>query len=120
MNCYYHPSTPALGVCKHCGRGLCADCLAEVEDALACKNRHETQVRDALALAARNLLQARRVGLNYRRNAIFYALSGALFTGFGLYQLRWAGTQALFLLLIGLFLLYAAVANFLESRKFRA
>ena len=119
MNCYYHPSQPALGVCRHCGRGLCAACIAEVEDALACKGRHETQVGEMAALAARNLLQAKRVGVNYRRNAVFYFLSGALFTGFGLYQLRWAGTQALFLLLIGLFLLYAAVANYLESRKFR-
>jgi hypothetical protein len=118
MNCYYHPSRPALGVCKYCGRGLCAECLAEAGDCLACKGRHEEQVLAAEGLAARNLLQARRVGLNYRRNAVFYFLSGALFTGFGLYQLRWAGTQALFLLLIGLFLLYAAVANYLESRKF--
>ena len=118
MNCFYHPTTPALGTCVHCGRGLCADCLAEVEEALACKGRHETQVRDAQALASRNLLQARRVGVNYRRNAVFYFLSGALFTGFGIYQLRWTGLQALFLLLIGLFLLYAAAANYLESRKF--
>lgn len=120
MNCYYHPSQTALGQCKHCGRGLCAGCIAEVEGCLACKGRHEEQVLAAEKLAVRNQLQARRVGLNYRRNAIFYALSGALFTGFGLYQLRWAGLQALFLLLIGLFLLYAAVANYLESRKFRA
>ena len=119
MNCFYHPTIPALGTCKHCGRGLCADCLAEVGEVLASKDRHEEQVRDAEGLVARNLLQARRVGVNYRRNAIFYFLSGALFTGFGLYQLRWAGLQALFLLLIGLFLLYAALANYLESRKFK-
>lgn len=118
MNCFYHPDTPALGACRYCGRGLCAECLAETDDALACKGRHEGRVRDAAYLAARSLLQARRVGANYLRNAVFYALSGALFTGFGLYQLRWAGLQALFLLLIGLFLLYAAAANYLESRKF--
>jgi hypothetical protein len=120
MNCYYHPTRPALGLCKHCQRGLCAECLAEVGEVLACKGRHEEQVQAVEQLVARNLLQSRRVGLNYRRNAIFYFLSGALFSGFGLYQLRFAGLQALFLLLIGLFLLYAAAANYLESRKFRS
>lgn len=107
-----------MGICKHCQRGLCADCVAEVDDSLACKDRHEEQVRALEALTARNLLQAGRVGSVYRRNALFYFLSGALFAGFGLYQIRFAGLQAIFLLLIGLFLLYAAVANFLESRKY--
>jgi hypothetical protein len=118
MNCYYHPGVPALGTCKHCQRGLCTECIAEVGGVLACKDRHEEQVAAVEQLVARNLLQGKRVGLNYRRNAIFYFLSGALFSGFGLYQLPFAGLQALFLLLIGVFLLYAALANFLESRKF--
>ena len=119
MNCYYHPTQPALGLCKHCQRGLCINCITEVDDSLACKDRHEELVRDLDVLTQRNLLQAKRVGSVYRRNAIFYFLSGALFTGFGFYQLRFAGLQALFLLFIGLFLLYAAVANYLESRKYK-
>jgi hypothetical protein len=119
MNCYYHPNQPAVGICKHCQRGLCTDCIAEVDDNLACKNRHEGQVRDVNKMTERNLLQTKRIGSNYRRNAIFYFLSGALFAGFGLYQYRFAGLQALFLIFIGLFLLYAAVANFLESRKYK-
>jgi len=118
VNCFYHPDQPALGTCKHCHRGVCADCLAIVDDSLACKDRHEEQVAGLNLLAARNLLQANRIGTNYRRNAVFYFLSGALFAGFGLYQYRFAGLQALFLIFIGLFLLYAAVANFLESRKY--
>ena len=118
MNCYYHPGQPAAGICKHCQRGLCTDCITEVGDILACKDRHEEQVRALNALTTRNLLQAGRVGSNYLRNAIFYLLSGVLFAGFGLYQYRFAGLQAIFLILIGLFLLYAAIANFLESRKY--
>jgi len=119
MNCYYHPDQPAVGICKHCQRGVCIACGADADGSLACKDRHEEQVRDANMMADRDLLQARRVGSNYRRNAVFYFLSGALFAGFGLYQYRFAGLQALFLIFIGIFLLYAAIANFLESRKFR-
>ena len=118
MNCYCHPNQPAVGICKHCQRGLCMDCAAEVDDSLACKDRHEEQVGEINQLLERNLLQAKRVGSSYRRNAVFYFLSGTLFAGFGLYQLRFAGLQALFLLFIGLFLLYAAIANFLEGRKY--
>ncbi len=67
----------------------------------------------------RSLLQAQRMGPGYLRNAVFYFLVGALFGAFGLMQFRFLGIQAVFFMLIGLFLLYAAAANYWESRKYR-
>jgi hypothetical protein len=119
MNCYYHPDRPAVGTCKHCQRGLCAEDAALVDDSLACKGRHEEQVRDINQLMQRNILQAKRVGSVYNRNAIFYFLVGAAFTAFGFYQVRWTGLQGLFLLVVGLFLLFSAGLNFFEGRKYK-
>ncbi len=93
--------------------------MAIVDDTLACKDRHEEQVRGMNLLAVRSLVQARRVGAGYVRNAVFYGLVGALFAAFGAVQLRFLGLQAVFFMLIGLFLLYAAFANLLEARKYR-
>jgi hypothetical protein len=118
MVCYYHPDKPAVGLCKYCQRGLCSDCAALVDDSLACKNRHETQVRALEQMTERNILQAQRIGSVYLRNAIFYGLVGVLFAGFGILQLRFLGFQAVFFLMIGIFLLYAAGANYFESRKY--
>jgi len=70
-------------------------------------------------LMQRNILQSKRVGSDYVRNTIFYGIVGILFTGFGISQLRWLGLQAVIYLLIGLALVYASVANYLESRKYR-
>lgn len=67
----------------------------------------------------KNILQSKRVGSDYLRNTIFYGFVGTLFTGFGLSQLRWLGLQAVVYVMIGLALLYAAVANYLESRKYK-
>jgi hypothetical protein len=117
--CYYHPDKPAVGLCKYCQRGLCADCAATAGDSLACKGLHEEQVRAVELLMQRNILQSKRVRSDYVRNTVFYGIVGILFTGFGLSQLRWLGLQAVIYLLIGLALLYASVANFLESRKYR-
>src|SRR5262245_51652117 len=44
MNCFYHRSSPAVGICKNCQRGLCSECAVEVPDGLACKERCERQV----------------------------------------------------------------------------
>jgi sulfite exporter TauE/SafE len=84
---------------------------------LACKNRHEDEVHKLEQLAARNLFQSKRVSSSYMRNAIFYGLVGALFAGFGVIQYRFLGLQAVFFMMIGLFLLYAASANYFEGRK---
>ena len=119
MVCYYHPERSALGLCKYCQRGLCSDCAAQAGDSLACKGLHEEQVRALEALMHKNILQSKRVGSDYLRNTIFYGLVGTLFTAFGFSQLRWLGTQALIYLLIGLALLYASIANYLESRKYK-
>ena len=86
---------------------------------MACKGLHEEQVRAMEALMQRNILQSNRVGSDYTRNTIFYGIVGVLFTGFGISQLRWLGLQAVVYLMIGLALLWAAIANYLESRKYK-
>ncbi len=117
MNCFHHPETPAMGLCKHCQRGLCAECAALVDDVLACKHRHEDEVHRLEQLTARSLFQSKRVAAGYMRNAIFYGLVGAVFAGFGVWQFRWLGLQAAMFIMIGVFLLYAAAANYAEARK---
>lgn len=104
-------------MCVHCQRGLCVECAAVIEDVLACRHRHEAQVQDAVQGRLLSLLQARRASSGYWRNAVFYGLAGLAFSGFGILEYRFLGWQAILLFLVGVFLIYAAVANFLESRK---
>lgn len=108
-----------MGLCKYCQRGLCSDCAAPAGDSLACRNLHEEQVRMMEELMKRNILQSKRVGSDYMRNTIFYGIVGMLFSVFGFSQLKWMGLQAVIYLMIGLALLYAAIANYLESRKYK-
>lgn len=95
------------------------DCAAHAGDSLACKGLHEQQVRAMEALLQKNILQSKRIGSDYVRNTIFYGAVGLLFSGFGISQLRWLGLQAVVYLMIGLALLWAALANYLESRKYK-
>jgi asparagine N-glycosylation enzyme membrane subunit Stt3 len=117
--CFYHPDKPAIGLCKHCQRGLCSDCAALVDDVLACKGRHEEGVRALEDMTKQNILKSRRTRSDYLRNAIFYGVVGTLFTVFGVSQIQWLGWQGIVYAVIGLALLYAALANYLESRKYK-
>jgi len=119
MNCFYHRDKPAVGLCKHCQRGLCLDCAAIVDDVIACKDRHEEEVMALEEMTEQNILKSKRTRSDYLRNTIFYGTVGLLFTAFGVSQLRWLGLQAVVYAFIGVALLYAALANYLESRKYK-
>jgi hypothetical protein len=55
LKCFYHPSADAIGLCKHCQRGLCSACGAERDGGLACRDRHEKEVDQVTALIRRNV-----------------------------------------------------------------
>ena len=44
MNCFRHHEQFAVGVCKSCMKGLCTECMVEVDNSLACKNSCEAAV----------------------------------------------------------------------------
>lgn len=44
MNCFNHREEPAIGICKSCGKALCANCLSELPNGIACKNSCEVRV----------------------------------------------------------------------------
>ena len=119
MVCFYHPDQPAIGICRHCQRGLCSECAALVDDVLACKGRHEEQVRALEEMTKQSILKSKRTRSDYLRNTTFYGVVGLLFTAFGVSQIQWLGLQGVVYAVIGLALLYAALANYLESRKYK-
>jgi len=90
-----------------------------VNDSLACKDRHEEQVHALEEMTRQNILKSRRTRSDYLRNTTFYGIVGLLFTAFGASQLRWLGLQAVVYAVIGLALIWAALANYLESRKYK-
>ena len=69
-------------------------------------------------LLQKNILQSKRVGSDYMRNTIFYGTVGLLFAAFGASQINWLGLQAVVYLVIGLALLWAAIAKDLGSRRY--
>ena len=118
MQCFRHPERAAVGICKHCQRGLCPDCVALVDDILACRDVHEKDVAALTRKLKTETLQADRARSVYIRNGVFYGLVGVVFAALGTIQLRFLGLQGVFLIAVGALLLYAAAANLLEARRF--
>ncbi len=116
MNCFTHPQA-AVGICKHCGRGLCHDCVVEVELSLACKSRCEAHVAALNELTQRaNAAFAKTAGA-YTKTAVFMGLSGLLFTGVGVMTFKTSGIIGVAL---GLLFLLCSTFYFHSAKRYRS
>jgi len=83
MNCYYHSEKTAVGICKSCGRGLCVDCAADIQDGLACKGRCEERAQKINSIINNNSRVLAVSNTQLRRNMIFMVVTGLLFAILG-------------------------------------
>jgi hypothetical protein len=91
MKCFYHQDRDAVGSCKSCGKGLCAECAIDLGKGLACRDRCEEEVEAVIALVAENirmlgkspaLLQTSR--RSYLWTGAYSIVIGAVFLAWGL------------------------------------
>lgn len=87
MRCFNHGVRPAVGICKACGRGLCASCAADLGRALACRGRCEeealriVQLVDASSENTRTYEAAQRSAQQSQKAVcVLAAVMGALIT----------------------------------------
>ena len=85
MKCFNHLNDDAVGLCKHCRKGLCPECATDLDHGLACKNRHEEAVNslDGLHRGAIQYLYSTPKKSNVVDAymwPIFYIFMGAVFT----------------------------------------
>jgi hypothetical protein len=89
MKCFVHQSADAVGICRNCSRGVCAECAADRASGIACKNRCETAVDGMDALVKRNVAVGSKVSaVHWVQFAAFawlslYAAAMAVFSAFG-------------------------------------
>jgi hypothetical protein len=97
MRCFLHAGADAVGICKSCQRGLCADCAVEVGTTLACRGRCEADVSDINRMTAWSVKMVdstangltsvadglTSVGRTVKAASIFNLVTGAAFAAWG-------------------------------------
>lgn len=83
MKCFNHETREAVGLCKHCSKGLCRDCYSDLGHGLACKNTHEREVENINSLIENNKRAYEAHPRNKFLMPIFYLFMGTSFMIFG-------------------------------------
>lgn len=123
MRCFYHQDKDAVGSCKSCGKGLCAECAADLGKGLACRGHCEADVQAVISLIDRNiqlqptttrLIQAG--GSARMAGSLFFLASGAVFLIYGLTSER----EMTFVTILGVCFLAYGLFVLLWSRRIAA
>ena len=114
MHCFNHQDRHAIGSCKACHKGLCADCVTDMGHGLACKGTHEDMVETYHSIVSRSA----RIYQTYPRGSLiapaFYLAMGLLFIGYAV--MSGDGPRS-FLFLMGCGFIVFAVVFYRFNRK---
>ena len=119
MYCYQHQEHHAIGLCKHCAKAVCTDCVKDTGHGIACSDSCVSEV-DALHqinLRARQLYSIGKKSRLPTTAILFYAFFGLLFTGFGVYPLVYDRDIDWFLVSMGGGFLVFGMLSYVRNRK---
>lgn len=116
MKCFNHPQNDAVGSCKHCLRGVCAQCAKDSGVGLACSEACESQIKSVHALVERNKKLTAFAPKPYFRSALMLTMMAAVFIGFGIFSQ--SHFLSVYFIVFGLVVLCGAAFSLLNSRKF--
>lgn len=115
MRCFRHAQSEAVGTCKQCFKGVCADCAIDTGIGLACSPACQEEIKSIKALVDRNKQAFPIAAKAHIRNGVLLLLFSVAFFAFG-----WGEQGSLFIFLasFGAIMVVGAVFSFLLARKY--
>lgn len=79
MNCFNHNELSAVGICKHCNKGICQNCLSDTRDGIACKGHCTEEVMAINKLIEHNKKVVKGTSRNFTSSGILFIVMGSIF-----------------------------------------
>lgn len=115
MKCFKHPQNDAVGSCKYCFRGVCAQCARDSGVGIACSEACEAEIKSVHALVERNKKLSVFAPKTHSRQAVLLAMMAVVFIGFGMFsEFRFLSA---YFIVFGIVLLFGAAFSFFNSRR---
>lgn len=118
MKCFYHHDNESSGICKNCNKGICVECITELDNGIACKNRCEDEVLAVNQIIDRGKTSYRKTGSAFSQNSLLYFLMGVSFIVFGIFAVPRNASFYWFSIVFGGVCIIGAILNFITSQRF--
>ncbi|HEY1190465.1 MAG TPA: hypothetical protein VGE74_22725 [Gemmata sp.] len=84
MQCFAHRGSAAVGLCKSCGKGVCADCASDTGVGLACRDdKCGERVLLLDRMVTNNARVMRTANSQTRSSGLLLLVMGLVFAGLG-------------------------------------
>lgn len=113
MKCYNHQNIDALAICKNCNKGLCKDCLTEIDDGIACTGHCAEKVTKINELIEGNINSKNSAVGPYMRNGYLYLLMGLVFVAYG----TLINSNMEFIAIMGVLFLVGSIFSFINAKN---
>lgn len=110
MRCYNHSEREAVGTCKACSKGLCAECAVDLGHGLSCRGAHEATVESYRVMLERNTKALDAAPVNAVIGPLFFIALGFLMAVYG--YISYQGTRSFAFIIGCAFALFGAIAFF--------
>lgn len=84
MQCFSHQQNAAIGICAHCGKGICAECVTDTGTGLACSPGCETQIEFKRSISELQKRAVKSSTSSWSPNMLLYSVLGVLFVVLGI------------------------------------
>ncbi len=115
MKCFNHNENEAVAICKSCSKGLCKECLTEINQSIACTSTCIESVKQLDFLITKSMKSYKTTSFAYYKNAFLYGCFGIVFL---LYGLVTNGSSS-FLTILGAVFLMGAMFSLWTAYKFK-
>jgi hypothetical protein len=99
MNCFNHRTSPAIGICKSCGKGVCQGCAVDTGNGLACRDSCESRVRLLTRMVDNNAKVMKTANAQTRSAGIYGLITGLVFLAMG--GLAYTANEMTLVILLG-------------------
>jgi hypothetical protein len=106
MRCFNHLDIEAVGVCKHCSRGICKECVKDSGQGIACSLPCLSEIRSAYAVTTRNRKLRWMNTKSRNRMPIWFLVIGGISIAVGIWTREKAPPLILDLTVLGVILVF--------------
>lgn len=115
MKCFTHPSSDAVGTCKYCCKGVCAECAKDSDYGVVCSERCEAEVKSLKAMVERNRKMVPIAAKTHLRSAVMLFAMALVFIGYGVVVGQ--GYFQIYMIAFGLIMLLGGGFAVFNSRR---
>lgn len=88
MKCYVHEEISAVGICKHCNKGICPSCLSDTGDGIACIGHCTEEVILINKLINHNKKVVKGTRGSWTSSGLLFLIMGTIFIVSGFLYLK--------------------------------